>query len=212
MIADERRAAADPGGHTGATLQSSAAGSTPTASEHPPLHVALRLPRRTPHRLPQPCPRRAPRAQACGVAGGHRDRAGQDQCRGHRRAPGGRRRDRHPLRQNHRPLQDGQTLHRAHRREGVHRHPQPHRHRRRSRPRRHLRDPHLRARHRAAHRPGRGDIQVEPGSNATSAASKPSTFRCARSTTTPRPESVPTCSCACSPPTSSGTCAKPGRR
>lgn len=32
MIADERRAAAGPGGHSGATLQSSATGSTPTAS------------------------------------------------------------------------------------------------------------------------------------------------------------------------------------
>jgi transposase len=32
MIADERRAAAGPGGHQGATLQSSATGSTPTAS------------------------------------------------------------------------------------------------------------------------------------------------------------------------------------
>jgi transposase len=32
MITDERRRAADPGGHPGATLQSSAAGSTPTTS------------------------------------------------------------------------------------------------------------------------------------------------------------------------------------
>lgn len=32
MIADERRAATGPGGHTGATLQSSATGLTPTAS------------------------------------------------------------------------------------------------------------------------------------------------------------------------------------
>ena len=32
MINDERRKAANPGGHTGATLQSSAAGSTPTTS------------------------------------------------------------------------------------------------------------------------------------------------------------------------------------
>jgi len=38
--------------------------------------------------------------------------------------------------------------------------PQPHRHRRRSRPGRHLRHPHPRVRHRAAHRPGRGHRQV----------------------------------------------------
>ena len=45
----------------------------------------------------------------------------------------------------------------------------------------------------------------------TSAASRPSTWTSARSTTGPRPGSAPTCSCACWPPTCSGTCARPGR-
>jgi len=38
MITDERRVAANPGGHPGATLQSSAAGSTPTASSSDRSH------------------------------------------------------------------------------------------------------------------------------------------------------------------------------
>ncbi|HJW10157.1 MAG TPA: IS1634 family transposase [Albitalea sp.] len=47
-------------------------------------------------------------------------------------------------------------------------------------------------------------------SSATSASSRARSFRSARSTTAATTASARTCSCACSPSTSSGTCARPG--
>ncbi len=72
--------------------------------------------------------------------------------------------------------------------------PRPGQHRRPSPPRRHLRAAHVGTRHRP--RPGRGGAtatRISPTLNATSAASKPTTWICAPSTTGSPTASKPTC-------------------
>ena len=74
----------------------------------------------------------------------HRGRAGEDRRRGDCRAADGRGHDRDPVREGHRPVQDGQALHHAHHRRHVHVRPQHRVDRGGGRPGRDLRGPHQR--------------------------------------------------------------------
>ncbi len=160
--------------------------------------------------MPQPGPRRGACPQARRPARSHRAVPGPDPgCHRPRQpAPAGQRQDRDPGRQGPRQVQGRQTLRAGHQRRPLLVHKRRAAHRPRNRPRRPLRDPHQPRGRRPQPQTWWAPTRGSPGRR-TPSATTTWTSRSAPSATARRNGSGPTCSSACSPTTSTGTCVVP---